>query len=220
MEWSSVLIISHLVLWAVVLVQVCLTLALARLVGQLMSRRFPGSGARVMDPGPEIGSAVESWEGTDLLGQPVRVAFPRDRGLFLLFISPHCTACASLLPSARRFFNEIADHAQGIWVMLVGGAEVQIRYAREQGLAPHPVVAEKQLPLSWRAGGGPYALWIDGGGRVTAKGMVNSREHLESLRNAAELGHPTADSFLAAQTEEHERRHERSANFEQPRRSP
>src|SRR5258708_6850720 len=116
MDWLTILVVSHLVLWVVVLVQAVLLVALARLVGQMMSRRFPAAGARVIDPGPEIGTIVDGWEGTDLLGNPVRIGFPRERDLFLLYVSPHCTLCAGLLPSARRFFKEIAAEAEGMWV--------------------------------------------------------------------------------------------------------
>ncbi len=79
MDWSAAFYVSYGVLWVVVLLQVALILALARLVGQLMSRRFPTSGARVIDPGPDIGMTVESWEGTDLAGNPLRLQFPRPR---------------------------------------------------------------------------------------------------------------------------------------------
>jgi methylamine dehydrogenase accessory protein MauD len=205
MEWSTIGLISYVLLWVVVIFQVVLTLTLARLVGQLMSRRFPGSGARVMDPGPEIGSAVEDWEGVDLLGRAVCVQFPRDRGLFLLFISPHCTACAWLLPSAKRFFKEIAVQTEGAWVLLGGSEESQLHYAKENGLLAHPVLAESRIPPSWRAGGGPFGLWVDATGRVRTKGMVNSREHLESLRYAVEVGHPSVESYLSALSEEQER---------------
>ncbi len=89
-----------------VLLQVVLVLALARLVGQLMSRRFPMSGARVIDPGPDIGATVESWEGVDLSGDPLSLRFPRERALFLLYLAPHCTAwrgcCRRLGTSSRR----------------------------------------------------------------------------------------------------------------------
>src|SRR5437867_4450089 len=106
MNWSAIFLISYGVLWVVVLLQAALLLALARLVGQLMSRRYPGAGARLIDPGPDIGATVEGWEGIDLLQHPVNIQFPRDRGLFLLYISPHCTLCAALLPPAKRFFKE------------------------------------------------------------------------------------------------------------------
>src|SRR5438552_1126768 len=103
MDWTTLALVSHVLLWLVVLVQVILTLALARLVGQLMNRRFPALGARVIDPGPELGATLDGWEGTDLVGKPVRFTFPRPRGLFVFYLSPFCKMCARLLPAARQF---------------------------------------------------------------------------------------------------------------------
>jgi methylamine dehydrogenase accessory protein MauD len=199
MEWLTILVISHVVLWVVVLVQALLLLALARLVGQLMSRRFRASGARVIDPRPDIGTVVDSWEATDLFGKVVRIQFPRERGLFLLYLSPYCSICAGLLPGAKHFLKEIAADAEGLWVLILGTGETQVKYARENGLALQPVLAEDQLPPAWRVGGGPFGLWINAAGEVRAKGMVNSREHLESLRHAVVLGHASVQSYVAAQ---------------------
>jgi methylamine dehydrogenase accessory protein MauD len=190
-------------LWVVVAIQVVLTLALARLVGQL-SRRMPPAGARILDPGPEIGQTLEGWDGTDLFGSPVSLRFPRDRGLLLLYLSPHCSVCAWLLPAAKRFFKEIDPAAEGVWVMTPGSRDTQIRYARDQGLTRHRVLAEDRLPVSWRVGGAPFGVWVDAAGAVKTKGLVNSREHLESLRHAAETGYPSVESYLAAVAEQQE----------------
>jgi methylamine dehydrogenase accessory protein MauD len=209
MDWSAVFLVSYVVLWVVVLLQVVLVLALARLVGQLMSRRFPMAGARVIDPGPEIGTSVESWEGVNLAGNPLSLQFPRQRALFLLYVAPHCTACARLLPSARNFFKEIAPAADAVWVMTQNVAPEALRaYAREKGMEAWPGTSEEALPPSWRVGGAPFGLWVGADGKVKAKGMVDRREHLESLLRAAEIGHPSVQSFVTALAEEEEQRRE------------
>jgi len=207
MNWTTIGWISYLVLWIVVVVQVTLTLALARAVGQLR-RRNPPAGARVINPGPQIDTRVGDWEGVDLLGNPLAISFPRARGLFLLYISPHCSVCAGLLPSAKRFFKEIAAEADSVWVMVLGSREAQISYARNNGLTQYPVAVEEQLPVSFRVGGAPFGLWIDASGQVKAKGMVDRREHLESLRYAVESGHPSIESYVAARAEEKEQERE------------
>lgn len=192
--------ISYAVLWLVVLSEVVLLLALARLVGRL-TRQLPPTGARVIDPGPEIGEAVESWESVDLLGKAVSVRFPRERGIFLLYISPFCSVCAGLVPAAKRFFKEISEEAEGAWVMVLGTEQAQVNYAHEKRLTPWPVLSEKRLPEAWRLQGAPFAIWVDGGGRVRAKGMVNNRDHLESLRYAASTGHATVESYATEMAE-------------------
>jgi methylamine dehydrogenase accessory protein MauD len=206
MNWSPIFSVSYGVLWVVVVVQVVLTLAVARLVGQLMSRRFPTTGARVIDPGPDIGATVESWEGADLSESPLSFRFPRGRALFLLYVAPHCTACARLMPSARRFFKEISPVADAAWVMTLGATPAALQtFAREKGMEAYPGLSEESLPPSWRVGGAPFGLWVGADGVVKAKGMVDRREHLESLRHAAEIGHPSIQSYVAAVAEEQEK---------------
>lgn len=201
MEWTTAGFISYIVLWVVVVIQIILTLALARLVGQL-NRRIPPSGARVIDPGPEIGEFVGSWEGVDLLGNNISFEFPGDRGLFLLYISPHCSSCTALLPAAKHFFKEISNAVESSWVMVMGNRDTQLRYVKKNGLTRHPVLVEKSLPPSWRVKGAPFGLWIDSDGFVKTKGMVNHREHLESLWNAAKTGHASYEGYATALTDE------------------
>ena len=43
----------------------------------------------------------------------------------------------------------------------------------------------------------PYAVLIDESGTIRAKGLVNSREQLESLFTAKELGVASVQEFLA-----------------------
>jgi methylamine dehydrogenase accessory protein MauD len=207
MTWSNIGVISHMVQWVVIIAQAVVLLALARMVGRL-TRRLPPSGARVIDPGPEIGDTMDDWTGIDLLGKPVSVLFPRERGVFLLYVSPHCSTCSQLLPAAKRFFKEIGEEVEGIWVMVLGVRQTQIDYAQRNGLVSDAVLAEEQLPQSWRLGGAPFAVWIDRMGEVKAKGMADRREHLESLRNAARVGHPSFQSYVSAMAESEERRRE------------
>jgi methylamine dehydrogenase accessory protein MauD len=208
MQSGTLAWLSYIVLWVVVIVQVALTLALARMVGRI-SRNIPITGARVVNPGPEISRLMPDLETSDLSGNPVSFRFPRDRGLFLLYISPHCSTCAGLVPSARRFFKEISSQTDAIWVMVSGSQETQLEYALQNGLTNFPVTAEEQLPPGWRVRGAPFGLWIDGAGQVRSKGMVNYREHLESLRNAAEMGHASMESYVSAAAEQAELDRER-----------
>jgi len=210
MNVSALVVISYVVLWIIVIVEAVLIIALARVVGRL-ARKAPISGARVIDPGPEIGAAIESWTGMDLMGQSVSLTFPRQRGVFLLYVSPHCAVCSALLPSGKRFLKEIASEAEGIWVMTLGEPDTQLAYAQEHALLQHPVVAESQLPPTWRLGGAPFGVWVDSTGIVRAKGMVDRREHLESLRNAAAVGHPSVQSYMSAVAEREEQQREQLA---------
>ena len=63
------------------------------------------------------------------------------------------------------------------------------------------VLSEEQIPLSWHVGGAPYGLWVDQDGQVTAKGMVNNREHLESLMHATNSGHASLETLIEAEAQ-------------------
>ncbi|MCG8420078.1 MAG: hypothetical protein MJE77_19285 [Proteobacteria bacterium] len=153
-----------------------------------------------VDPGPELGEMLYNWEGTDLNGQTVVLEFPRRRDLFLFFLSPHCTVCTELMPAARSFIREISDRAETMTVMTHGSRQLQREYSTAHQLNEYHVLQEEELPEGWYVGGAPFGIWVERTGKVLAKGMVDRREHLESLKNAADLGLPTMQSLQADRT--------------------
>jgi methylamine dehydrogenase accessory protein MauD len=196
--------ISHVILWIVVLLEGALILAMARLLGRI-NRRMPPVGARMIDPGPEIGAATPEWEAVDYFGKTVDARFPRNRGFLFLYISPHCSVCAALVPSARRIFREVENEVEGVWVMVSGSRERRLEYAAKSQLGSHAVFGQEDLPAALRLEGAPFALWVAADGTVRAKGMVNHREHLESLVTAAATGYATVESELADWADEQEK---------------
>ena len=56
-----------------------------------------------------------------------------------------------------------------------------------------------ELGMQYRVSKLPYALLLDEAGRVRAKGLVNSREQLESLFAARELGVASVQEYLDGQ---------------------
>jgi methylamine dehydrogenase accessory protein MauD len=72
-------------------------------------------------------------------------------------------------------------------------------FVREQGLAERGYVLSAALGLAYRVGRLPYAVLIDEGGVVQATGLVNTREHLESLFEAKERGAPSVQDYLERQ---------------------
>jgi methylamine dehydrogenase accessory protein MauD len=194
MNWSTVFYLSYIVLWIVVVVQIVLTLSLARLVGQL-SRRFPPSGALLVDPGPDIGEIISgNWDASDLYDQPAQISFPRARDLFFYYLSPHCTSCNKLMPAAKSFFQEISAQADTVIVLVHGSPEMQRQYVQAQDLNRYLVLHESALPVTWRVGGAPFGVWVASNGTIKSKGLINLREHLESLWRAANIQVTKLDS--------------------------
>jgi methylamine dehydrogenase accessory protein MauD len=65
--------------------------------------------------------------------------------------------------------------------------------------------------MTYQVGKLPYAVLIDEAGIVRAKGLVNSREHLESLLVAKETGYASIQEYLDASVPESRRTVEMAA---------
>ena len=71
-----------------------------------------------------------------------------------------------------------------------------LRFVHEQGLGGLPYVLSTELGMGYRVSRLPYAVLLDRGGIVAAKGLVNSREQLDSLLNAHDMGQPSIQAYL------------------------
>jgi methylamine dehydrogenase accessory protein MauD len=182
------LIVSNLVLWVLVLALAAVVLALTRQIGVLHERVAP-AGALAADRGPRVGDAaprleVEDWNG---LRRAHGGPDAEGRGTLLFFLSPSCPVCKTLLPVVRSVLR-----AEGRRLHLVlasdGPRAEHEAFVREHGLAAEVYVLSTQLGLAYRVAKLPYAVLLDGAGTIRAKGLVNTREHLESLFEAMERG--------------------------------
>jgi methylamine dehydrogenase accessory protein MauD len=174
-----------------------LVFALARQVGVLHERIAP-MGAMTSDHGPAVGELAPPLSVVTLGGGRVEIGGPNAlaRSRLLLFVSPSCPVCKKLLPIARSFAS-----AERLQVVLVGDGEPAEQRAMiaEFQLEQLPYVNSPQVGMAFQVGKLPYAVLIDAQGVIRAKGLVNSREHLESLMVAEETGFGTIQAYLAAQ---------------------
>jgi methylamine dehydrogenase accessory protein MauD len=188
----------------IVVIQLVITLALAilvfalaRQVGVLHERVAP-MGAMASDHGPAVGDAAPPISVATLDGGHLEIggAAATARSRLLLFVSPSCPVCKKLLPIARSLAS-----AERLEVVLVGDGEAAEQRAmiQEFRLGHLPYVNSPQLGMAYQVGKLPYAVLIDAQGIIRAKGLVNSREHLESLIVAQETGFGTIQAYLAAQ---------------------
>lgn len=195
----NALMISNVVLWVLVLALVVVVLALSRQIGVLYERVAP-MGALTMDKGPQVGDLAPPLQLQDLHGRAVAVGVPTPRSQLIFFMSPTCPVCKKLLPILRSI-----QSSEGSWVDVVlasdGEMPEHLAFYKKAQLDAFPYVLSTELGMSFQISKLPYAVLIDETGIVRAKGLVNSREQLESLFNAKELGVASAQEFLAAETE-------------------
>jgi methylamine dehydrogenase accessory protein MauD len=69
-------------------------------------------------------------------------------------------------------------------------------FVRAQQLDSRTYVLSTELGMTYQVGKLPYAVLIDAGGIIRGKGLVNTREHVESLFEAMERGVDSVQQFL------------------------
>jgi methylamine dehydrogenase accessory protein MauD len=191
----SFLIASQIVLWIGLLVLGVVCMALARQIGVLHQRIAPAGALALRQP-LKPGDETPQMALPGLDGSVVQIGGVRGgRSQLLLFLSPDCTICEALLPAVRS-----AQKAEGAWLDIVlasdGATDRHADFVREKHLGKFPYVVSEQLGRSYGVAKLPYAVLIDEAGRLASTGLVNTREHLESLFVAKETGVSNIQQFL------------------------
>jgi methylamine dehydrogenase accessory protein MauD len=103
-----------------------------------------------------------------------------------------------LIPIALNFAK-----SERLNVLFVGDADLneQRKLIEQFGLDDHWFVNGSEIGMAYRIDKLPYAVLLDDLGVIAAKGLVNSREHFESLIIAKETGFASIQSYLKAQPE-------------------
>ena len=193
------LVVSNVVLWFAVVALLVVVFALARQIGVLYERVSP-MGALMMDTGPAIGASAPVLALTDLAGRPVNLGAPTPRSTLVFFLSPTCPVCKKLLPALKSAANR-----ERRWLSVVlasdGEADEHQRFVQRAGLEEFPYVLSRELGVTFHVSKLPYAVVLDERGVVRANGLVNTREQLETLITAKELGVPSIQQLVAQPAE-------------------
>jgi methylamine dehydrogenase accessory protein MauD len=193
------LVISNALLWLLVLVLAAVVAALVRQIGILHERVAP-AGALVGREGPRVGAAAPRLTVDDWNGRPVSLGGPAadGRATLLLFVSPSCPVCKTVLEIVEALMRREQGRAR-LLLASDGPREEHEVFVREQGLAERGYLLSSELGLVYQVGKLPYAVLIDADGILRAKGLVNTREHVESLFEAMERGVGSLQEYLARQ---------------------
>lgn len=145
---GDVWIVSYVLLWVAVLVLAFAVVVLLRQIGILHARLRP-VGVHHANEGPQRDAPAPSAGGFD---------FSAAAATLVVFTSPTCEICRSLLPSLRRLQRDY-DH--------VRLEEVS------HGEATRGVFA------AWNVRSTPYVVAVDRGGNVRGGGVANTMEQIE-----------------------------------------
>ncbi len=168
--------------------------ALARQIGVLYERVAP-MGALMLDDGPSVGEQAPHFNLATLGGDRIDIGAPSEFGELVFFLSPTCPVCKKLIPVLRSI-----QKAEEGWLKVIlasDGEEARQRAFYEKAeLTDFPYVLSTDLGMTYKVGKLPYAVLLNEGGQVQAKGLINSREQLESLFTARELGVESIQEYL------------------------
>ncbi len=190
------LLISNVLLWLLVMGLALTVFALARQVGVLHERVAP-AGALMGQEGPQVGTIAPRFDLVDWNGQPLTLgdAAAEAKSTLLVFVSPTCPVCKTML----AILESILQREQS-WLRLVlasdGARAEHEEMVRAFALSSRLYVLSTELGITYRVSKLPYAVLIDPSGVIRAKGLVNTREHVESLFEAMERGVASVQEYL------------------------
>ena len=195
---SDALLVSNILAWLVILGLLVTVLALARQIGLLHERIRP-VGALSLGKVIKTGEEAPAFNLPSLTGGALSLGGVNAAGhsTLLFFLSPTCPVCKTLLPVLKSAQTQERD-----WLRVVlasdGEEGEQLTFIRREGLDDFPYLLSPEVGMAYQIGKLPYGVLIDAQGKVSAHGLINTREHLESLFEARCLGYSSVQQFHAA----------------------
>ena len=197
MDW---LVVSNIALWIGFIAMVLVNLALARQIGVLYERVAP-AGALMMNQKLAVGAAAPKLAVVTLDGGTEEIGTVVDgKSQLLFFLSPDCPVCNELTPALKS-----AARAESDWLRVVlasdGDEQDHRGYIERKGLQQFPYVVSELLGKTYGVAKLPYAVLIDEQGVIASMGIINSREHLDSLFEAKERKVASIQDYMSRRSE-------------------
>lgn len=195
------LVISNIVLWLLVIGLAVTVFALARQIGLLHERISP-IGALAPRAKVQVGEPAPELALIDIHNRPVQVGGPSEdqSRTLLFFLSPTCPVCDELLPTVQRVAKTEVPRVRVV-LASDGALKEHRQFVTDKRLAHLPYVLSQPLGIAYGVGKLPYAVLIDDRGIVVAQGLVNTREHLESLFEAQRLGVASIQDYFGERSQ-------------------
>lgn len=192
---QTALIVSNSLLWIVIIILLIVVYALARQIGILHERVAP-VGALMPTEGPKIGEIVKPLKLETIDNNPIDIGGEKAFKTLIYFISPTCPICKSLLPVVLSLDKHEGDKLQIVFASDGEDEKAHINYAKDHQLENYPYVVSQTLGMQMGVNKLPFAVLINEQGVLRGRGLVNSREHLESLLQADELNISSLQEYL------------------------
>ena len=192
----DLLLVSNIFLWIIVLCMAAVIYALTRQIGVLYERVAP-AGALAVNQNLQVGQDAPELALQSLDSKMITIGGqPSDgKSTLIFFASPDCPVCKTLMPTVKS-----AAKAESDWINLViasdGMNQDHKGYVREQGIGAFPYVVSELLGKTYGVAKLPYGVLIDENGKIASIGIVNSREHIDSLFEAKERNVASIQEFI------------------------
>ena len=180
-----------------------LVVVLTRQIGLLHERVAP-VGALMATKGPKVGELAPKLALRDLNSEEIVLGEPNAAGnaSMIFFLSPTCPVCKTLVPVVKSLARTEKRRLELVFAS-DGDDEARHRaYVRDHEIESYPYVLSAPLGLTFQVDKLPYAVLIDAEGVLRAKGLVNTREHLESLIEAMDSGIATLQEYIEQEQSE------------------
>lgn len=189
----AALVVSQALLFVAVVGLSLVCLALARQIGVLHERIAP-AGALSINQRLKVGDAAPKFSVEAIAGETVRIG-AEGRGQLLFFLSPDCPICKTLLPVVRSVAESEKDWLSTVFASDGHDVARHLAFRRQEKLEAFPYIVSETVGRGFGVGKLPYAVLIDEAGKIASMGIVNSREHIESLFEAKERGVASLQDF-------------------------
>ena len=187
------LVVAVVVLWCVVIALSLTVFALTRQIGVLYERVAP-AGALMVNQALNVGDEAPRIKVETLAGEHIDIGI-KDQATYLFFVAPDCPICKSLLPVFKSLSRAETDFN---FILASDGdtREEHETYVESNELGEFPYVVSEILGRSYGVSKLPYATLIRSDGTIGSMGIVNSREHMESLFESDALGIASLQDYL------------------------
>ncbi len=197
-------ILSSILLWVVVILNIILTLALVRKVNSLSSagRTFASQSLTALDKG----TPAPDFTAQNLNGDTVTLATFRGRSVAFLFVSPGCAPCRESLPLYEKLYPYAMSNGTQLVLVSSGNSQAARDLVDEFSLqmpvliAPQP---ENPFFKDYKVSGTPTYCLIGADGMVQSAGYPSFKggewQVLAQSWEAPKLNEPQAVRPIASE---------------------
>lgn len=193
----TLLTVSMVLSWIAIIGLAVLVLALTRQIGMLHERVAPAGALSIEKHNLKTGETAPGFNLKTLAGRDIQIGGEQssDKSTLLFFLSESCPVCKVLIPVLKSVQKDEKD-----WLKIVlasDGDESEHRsFIDREGLTDFTYVLSEALGRGFEVEKLPYGVLIDQAGTLVGHGLINNREHLDSLVEAKRLGVATVQEFV------------------------